>query len=201
MGPGFSGEKEHSAFLQLPVAPSSLVEKISWVLLMKMLPALVEKDIANFGRALTSIQCMVGDCFASVQGGRFATPVLEKLVEFLLEKGAAGAGQSSWGPTVYGLVDGKERARQLAAAGAELPGFVWAAGRYSAVQPQNRGARVRRIVYAASSLALTMISSASRTRSLRSNRRATDLLCTFIFRPPMPSAPKSSLPFTSFPSQ
>ena len=114
MGPGFSGEKENSAFLQLPVAPSSLVEKISWVLLMKMLPALVEKDIANFGKALTSIQCMVGDCFASVQGGRFATPVLEKLVEFLLEKGAAGAGQSSWGPTVYGLVDGKERARQLA---------------------------------------------------------------------------------------
>ena len=140
--PGFSGEKENSAFLQLPVAPSSLVERISWVLLMKMLPALLEKDIANFGRALTSIQCMVGDCFASVQGGRFATSVLEKLVGFLLEHGAAGAGQSSWGPAVYGLVEGKEQARQLAQKVqtrlADLGG-----GQAFLVQPQNRGAIIR----------------------------------------------------------
>jgi beta-ribofuranosylaminobenzene 5'-phosphate synthase len=145
MGPGFSGAKEHSAFLQLPVAPSSLVEKISWVLLMKMLPALVEKDIENFGRALTSIQCMVGDCFSSVQGGRFATPVLEKLVEFLLEKGAAGAGQSSWGPTVYGLVAGREHARQLERqARAYLDSL--GGGLVYCVRPQNRGAQVRSIV-------------------------------------------------------
>jgi beta-ribofuranosylaminobenzene 5'-phosphate synthase len=144
-GPGFSGDKEQSAFLQLPVAPSSLVEKISWVLLMKMLPALVEKDIVNFGQALTSIQCMVGDCFASVQGGRFATPVLEKLVKFLLEKGAAGAGQSSWGPAIYGLIAGKERARQLeqqVQAYLDLLG----GGRVFCVQPQNRGAQVCGVV-------------------------------------------------------
>jgi beta-ribofuranosylaminobenzene 5'-phosphate synthase len=110
-----------------------------------MLPALVEKDIANFGRALTSIQCMVGDCFASVQGGRFATPVLEKLVEFLLEKGAAGAGQSSWGPTVYGLVAGRERARQLER---QVRAYLdsQAGGLVFCVQPQNRGAQVRPIV-------------------------------------------------------
>jgi beta-ribofuranosylaminobenzene 5'-phosphate synthase len=141
-GPGFSGAKEHSAFLQLPVAPSSVVEKISWVLLMKMLPSLIEKDIANFGQALTSIQNMVGDCFASVQGGRFATPVLEKLVGFLLEKGASGAGQSSWGPTVYGLVDGKERAQTLAKQVQEyLAGL--GGGKVFCVQAQNRGAQVR----------------------------------------------------------
>ncbi|MBN1568449.1 MAG: kinase [Acidobacteria bacterium] len=143
-GPGFSGAKEQSAFLQLPIAPSSVVEKISWVLLMKMLPALVEEDIANFGQALTSIQNMVGDCFASVQGGRFATPVLEKLVGFLLEKGALGAGQSSWGPTVYGLVDGESRARKLAGEVRDyLVGF--GGGSIFCVQAQNRGAQVRTI--------------------------------------------------------
>jgi beta-ribofuranosylaminobenzene 5'-phosphate synthase len=31
----------------------------------------------------------------------------------MLEWGAAGAGQSSWGPTVYGLVEGDEQARRL----------------------------------------------------------------------------------------
>jgi beta-RFAP synthase len=141
-GPGFSGAKEQSAFLQLPVAPSGLVEKISWVLLMKMLPSLVENDIANFGQALTDIQNMVGDCFASVQGGRFATPILEKLVGFLLEKGAAGAGQSSWGPTVYGLVDREERARNLAQdVRIYLAGL--GGGSIFCVQAQNRGAQVR----------------------------------------------------------
>ena len=143
-GPGFSGAKEHSAFLQLPIAPSAVVEKISWVLLMKMLPALVEKDIANFGNALTSIQNMVGDCFASAQGGRFATPVLENIVAFLLEKGAAGAGQSSWGPAVYGLVDGKERAQKLAQeVRIYLAGF--GGGKVFCAQPYNRGAQVRTI--------------------------------------------------------
>ena len=140
--PGFSGEKEHGAFLQLPIAPSGLVEKISWVLLMKMLPALVEEDIVSFGQALTSIQNMVGDCFASAQGGRFATPALEKLVGFLLEKGATGAGQSSWGPTVYGLVDGEEQARKLSQdVRIQLTGM--GGGSIFCVQAQNRGAQIR----------------------------------------------------------
>jgi beta-ribofuranosylaminobenzene 5'-phosphate synthase len=143
-GLGFSGEKESGAFLKLPVAPSGLVAKISWVLLMKMLPALVESDIANFGQALTSIQCMVGDCFASAQGGRFAAPLLEKLVGFLLDRGAAGAGQSSWGPTIYGLVEGRKQARQLEK---EVRVFLadHGGGQTFCMQPQNRGAQVRRI--------------------------------------------------------
>lgn len=141
---GFNGEKENKAFQQLPQAPASLVEKISRVLLIRMLPALVEKDIANFGRALTDIQCMVGDCFAAVQGGRFADPVSEKVVAFLLDKGAAGIGQSSWGPTVYGLVKGKAKARQLAR---EVHMFLdgLGGGQVLCVQPQNRGAQVREI--------------------------------------------------------
>ena len=141
-GPGFSGESEQSAFLQLPVAPSGLVQKISWVLLMKMLPAVVEKDIGSFGRALTEIQCMVGDCFSSVQGGRFATPVLEKLGGCVLERGAAGAGQSSWGPAVYGIVDGKARAQRLAREVRSLLDSL-GGGKVYCVPAHNRGASVR----------------------------------------------------------
>jgi beta-ribofuranosylaminobenzene 5'-phosphate synthase len=140
--PGLSGEKENRAFLQLPEAPARLVERISWVLLMKMLPALVEKDIANFGQALTGIQYMVGDCFASVQDGRFANPFSEKVVHFLLDSGAAGVGQSSWGPTVYGLVQGRNPARELAK---KVQKFMagMGGGKIFCVQPHNRGAGVR----------------------------------------------------------
>jgi beta-ribofuranosylaminobenzene 5'-phosphate synthase len=142
--PGFSGDREHCALMQLPDAPSSLVEKISRLLLMKMLPALMEKDIANFGQALTGIQCMIGDCFAPVQGGRYASPVLEKVVGFFLEKGAAGAGQSSWGPAVYGLVNGKARALRLEN---EVRLFLagLGGGDVFCAQPRNRGAQIRKI--------------------------------------------------------
>jgi beta-ribofuranosylaminobenzene 5'-phosphate synthase len=141
---GLSGDRERCALMQLPEAPASLVEKISRLLLMKMLPALVEKDIANFGQALTGIQCMIGDCFAPVQGGRYATPVLEKVVGFLLEKGAAGAGQSSWGPTVYGLVEGKARAQQLEK---DVKLFLadLGGGEAFCVRPRNRGAQIRKV--------------------------------------------------------
>jgi beta-ribofuranosylaminobenzene 5'-phosphate synthase len=140
--PGLSGEKESNAFLQLPRAPASIVEKISWLLLMKMLPALVEEDVVAFGQALTRIQCMVGDCFASVQGGRFADPVCEKLVGFMLERGAAGAGQSSWGPTVYGLIRGENEAQQLTRT---VQGFLGSmkGGQVFCLRPYNRGAQVR----------------------------------------------------------
>jgi beta-ribofuranosylaminobenzene 5'-phosphate synthase len=139
---GFSGERENSAFLHLAKPGPQLVEKVSWLLLMKMMPALLENDIESFGQAMTDVQRMVGDCFASVQGGRFSNPVSEKLIEILLEKGAAGAGQSSWGPAVYGLVEGKEPARRLMN---EVRGFLagHGGGEVFSVQPRNRGAIIR----------------------------------------------------------
>jgi len=140
--PGLSGKKEDNAFLKLPQAPTALVEKISRVLLIQMLPALVEQDIVSFGQALTRIQFMVGDCFSSVQGGRFANPVSEKMVEYMLLLGAAGIGQSSWGPTVYGLVEGKTRAQKMLQ---DVESYLNSLGGGKAflVQPQNRGALVR----------------------------------------------------------
>jgi beta-RFAP synthase len=139
---GFSGETEDSAFLHLPVAPASLVEKISRLLLMKMLPGLVEKDILEFGRALTEIQRRVGDFFASVQGGRYSNPLSERLIGFLLERGAAGAGQSSWGPAVYGVVEGKARAQLMSR---EAKNFLseLRGGQVFCMRPHNRGAQIR----------------------------------------------------------
>jgi beta-ribofuranosylaminobenzene 5'-phosphate synthase len=139
---GFSGERETSAFHQLSTPAPQLAEKISRLLLMKMLPALVEDDVLSFGQALTGIQQMVGDCFAAVQGGRFSNPASEEVINFLLERGAAGAGQSSWGPAVYGLVKGAGPARQLLQdvqpVLADLGG-----GQAFCVQPRNRGAVIR----------------------------------------------------------
>ncbi|HSW38554.1 MAG TPA: beta-ribofuranosylaminobenzene 5'-phosphate synthase family protein, partial [Acidobacteriota bacterium] len=138
---GLHGKKEKSAFTRLPAAPEEAVARICWTVLMKMLPALVENDIVRFGEALTGVQRMVGDCFAAVQGGRYAAPRLEEIVVRLLENGAAGAGQSSWGPAVYGVVQGKERAARLAEALQEYLNDS-GGGRSFHVRPDNHGARL-----------------------------------------------------------
>ena len=88
---------------------------------MSLLPALKERDIKTFGGALTQIQNMVGDYFASAQGGRFSSSPSSECIEFMLKHGAFGAGQSSWGPTVYGLVEGKRQAEKLSL---EVQGFL-----------------------------------------------------------------------------
>jgi beta-RFAP synthase len=125
--------------------PPSHVEKVSRLLLMKMLPALVEKDIINFGQALTEVQRLVGESFAGIQGGHFANPLSEQIINFLLERGAAGAGQSSWGPTVYGLVNGKAAASLLSNEAGKYLSSI-GCGQSFYVQPDNHGARVH--VYA-----------------------------------------------------
>jgi beta-ribofuranosylaminobenzene 5'-phosphate synthase len=112
--PGMSGAAEEEAFAHLPPPPAREVERVSHVVLMALLPALAEADLATFGAALTEIQEINGRWFAPVQGGTFAPGPSESLVRRLAEWGASGVGQSSWGPAVYGVVDGDEAGLRLA---------------------------------------------------------------------------------------
>jgi beta-ribofuranosylaminobenzene 5'-phosphate synthase len=112
---GMSGEKEAAAFARLPPPPERGVMRVSHLVLMSLLPALVEKDLHAFGHALTEIQCINGRWFAPAQGGAFSPGLSNTLVERMSEWGAAGVGQSSWGPAVYGIVGGDEAADLLAA--------------------------------------------------------------------------------------
>jgi beta-RFAP synthase len=136
--PGLSGAAEEDAFRRLVPAPdrSAVIAQLA---LTSLLPALVEGELEEFGAALTRIQQLVGDSFASAQGGRFH-PRAAPLVEALLRFGAAGAGQSSWGPTAYGVVGSDEAARELAATMEDVVGE----GSVDVVAFDNRGARVAR---------------------------------------------------------
>lgn len=114
VGPGLSGDAEEAAFRSLPPPSEALVGRISRLVLMLLLPSLVDGDLEGFGRAVTEVQRCVGDSFAAVQGATFMHPLVEELIADMLAGGAAGAGQSSWGPTVYGFVNGDAAARALA---------------------------------------------------------------------------------------
>ena len=107
-------------------------------MLTALLPALVEGDVEEFGAALTTIQELVGDAFATAQGGRFH-PRSGALVEALLRHGAAGAGQSSWGPAVYGVVGSEAAGRDVAR---RIEDLLGGDGSVALVGFDNRGARV-----------------------------------------------------------
>lgn len=108
-----SGEVEAQAFAHLQPPPERDVERVAHLVLLGLLPALVEGDLAAFGRALTEIQCVNGRWFAPMQGGEFAPGASADLVRAMRDWGAAGVGQSSWGPAVYGIVSGDRNAAVL----------------------------------------------------------------------------------------
>jgi beta-RFAP synthase len=137
--PGLSGIAENQAFARL-VPSDERSAAIAQLVLTSLLPALVERDLEEFGDALTRVQQLVGDAFAPVQGGRFH-PRAGPLVEALLRAGAAGAGQSSWGPAVYGLVGSEAAGRELAR---RMEDVVGGEGSVEVVKVDNRGARSER---------------------------------------------------------
>jgi beta-ribofuranosylaminobenzene 5'-phosphate synthase len=112
--PGLSGEAEAAAFEQLPPPLPGEPEQVSHLVLMQLLPALVEGDLGSFGKALSAVQRVTGAWFAPQQGGVFAPGQGEALIGRLAAWGAAGVGQSSWGPAVYGMVEGPEAGLALA---------------------------------------------------------------------------------------
>jgi beta-ribofuranosylaminobenzene 5'-phosphate synthase len=111
---GVSGAAEAKAFAQLPSPPEGDVERVAYLVLMGLLPALVEGDVATFGSSLSEIQERTGRWWAPAQGGTFAPGLSGDLVRQMREWGAPGVGQSSWGPAVYGILEGDAAAARLA---------------------------------------------------------------------------------------
>lgn len=96
---GVHGSEETNAFTDLPSFPLTHSQAICHLTLMKLLPALVEKQIASFGQAITEIQTLIGDHFAPAQGGRYASSSVANLLHYAQRLGHTGIAQSSWGPT------------------------------------------------------------------------------------------------------
>jgi len=106
--------KEKEILDSLKPMPKEFSGKVSRIVLMQMLPAMVEKDIKVFGKAITLFNKALGEFWREKQGGIYCDPIVEEGIELLLKEGAYGACQTSWGPTFYGLVKGESKAKELA---------------------------------------------------------------------------------------
>ena len=110
---GVHGKQELNAFKQLAPFPVEQSHAICHLTLMKLLPALIEENIDEFGQAITQIQEHIGDHFSSSQGGRYTSQKIAMLLDYAKELGHKGIGQSSWGPTGCLFVNGSSAAQEL----------------------------------------------------------------------------------------
>ena len=104
---GLSGEAEKEAF-RCVKASRKISEEIYRLIQTKLLPSLSVEDIEGFGSALTEIDKKTGLYFTKAQGGVYRDKMAPEIIECMLQSGAYGSGQSSWGPALYGLVKKKE---------------------------------------------------------------------------------------------
>ncbi|OGV77667.1 MAG: GHMP kinase [Methylotenera sp. RIFCSPLOWO2_02_FULL_45_14] len=110
--PGIHGEQEKIAFTQLPVFSENLAAHLCRHVLMQAMPALIERDLTAFGHSIQTLQTHVGDYFAPVQGGRYASKLVGEVLQHLETVGAACFGQSSWGPTGFAVFENAHEAEK-----------------------------------------------------------------------------------------
>lgn len=89
--------------------PLHEAQAVSHIVLMKMMPAIMEKDIESFGQATNYLQTL-GFKQREVQ---LQHQAVRDLIELLQDSGAYGAGMSSFGPVVYAFTDNPEDAANL----------------------------------------------------------------------------------------
>jgi len=128
---GASSKKEVNIFREKCPIPLQEVEKLSHIILMQLLPALVEEDIVAFGRSINSIQ-ETGFKKREVK----LQPVSKELMQALRDGGAYGAGMSSFGPTVYAFGEDAESLKKIAGE------FLGEKGQVFITKARNEGARI-----------------------------------------------------------
>jgi len=96
-----SGEKEVNIFQKYCPIDIQEVQRLSHLLLMKMMPAVLEKDLDAFGNSVNSIQ-EVG--FKKIEN-QLQKPIIAEIIQVLRDAGAPGVGMSSFGPTIYAVTD------------------------------------------------------------------------------------------------
>lgn len=95
------GNKEVNIFKEYCPVPKRDVEKLSHLIFMNLIPFLLEKNIQEVGNAINNIQNLG---FKKVEIS-LQQEKIKRLMEKMREFGAYGVGMSSFGPSIYGLID------------------------------------------------------------------------------------------------
>ncbi|MET1123646.1 MAG: beta-ribofuranosylaminobenzene 5'-phosphate synthase family protein [Archaeoglobaceae archaeon] len=124
---------EDEILSSLKTMPAEMSDRLSRIVLVKIIPAFVEGDLNTFAEGLTMFNSLLGEFWSEYQGSKYCCPVVEKGVELMIARTGCGC-QSSWGPAFYTITT-PEVARELAKELEEIAGRVFVAS------ANNEGAR------------------------------------------------------------
>jgi len=110
---GVAGEAERAAFAKVPAVPLEVTTQLQQLAEAEIVPAVQAGEFDHFSESLFEYGRLAGQCFASVQGGPYASESIEAIVHWLRSEGVAGVGQSSWGPTVFAFSRSAQSAEEL----------------------------------------------------------------------------------------
>jgi beta-ribofuranosylaminobenzene 5'-phosphate synthase len=142
---GRSGEREDESIRAIVErADGSIADDIATLLTRRLLPAVAEGDLPAFGSAVSRLGRLNGAWFADEQGGVYRPPAGQLIDRLSSSQAILGTGQSSWGPTVYGVTDA-DRGEQARAAGETALDEFGLDGEVALVAPSDSGATVREV--------------------------------------------------------
>lgn len=142
--PGRDGDEEDDSMRAVVErADPAVSDRIAGVVSRRLLPAVAAGNAERFGEAVEEIGRLNGSWYADEQSGVYRPPVGELVATLSEHPAVYGAGQSSWGPTVYGVTDAA-RASEAHAAGRAALDAAGVDGEVRTVAGRNVGARVGR---------------------------------------------------------
>jgi len=140
--PGRNGDAEDDAMrTAVERAEPGLADRIGGIVTRRVLPAIAAGNAERFGAAVAEIGRLNGAWYADEQGGVYRPPVGDVVASLSDAAAVFGAGQSSWGPTVYGVTDAAN-ATAAATAGECALDEAGVEGSVSIVEAADGGARV-----------------------------------------------------------
>jgi beta-ribofuranosylaminobenzene 5'-phosphate synthase len=139
---GPSGDDEDRSMRSVvESAPPSPSDRLAGVIARRVLPAVAEGSVERFGAAVAEVGRLNGTWYADEQGGVYRPPAGELVATLDDAPAVYGAGQSSWGPSVYGVTDA-ERSAAARAAGRDALDSAGVDGRVLVAEGRNRGVQV-----------------------------------------------------------
>ncbi len=110
---GLHGPDEKNVFKNLPPFQEEKAAMLCRVVVMSILPALIDEDLAAFGQGIRKVQHAIGDYFAESQSGRYSSQSVARVLSDLEQRQIYAIGQSSWGPTGFAVVENEAQASKL----------------------------------------------------------------------------------------
>ncbi len=114
--PEWFGDRERTAFARTRPADKalSLTDRLRTLAYDTVVPAVRDADFDTFALSISDFNRLAGEPFHDDQGGPYAGAEVACVIDELMEMGAVGVGQSSWGPTVFAMCRDADEAERMA---------------------------------------------------------------------------------------